>query len=150
MSHLPPARLPSLTSLGLRGGKLEAVFSLEIKNGGVFPARVNCRWEALPRGSDGIGARELSLIVVSAMQATNFSSPLSFVIRNDTVSALVPGDASLSVEFKDFQFEHEAVHSSLHGKWAASSVRSIQCSETLCSIGQIATFSHDMDKVKVA
>ena len=152
MSHLPPVRLPSLPSLRLVWNvKLESVFSLEIKEGGVFPARVDCRWQALPRGSEGIGVRELSLIVVSALQATDFSFTLSFVIRNDTVSAPVPEDASLSVVgFKDFQFEHEAAHSSLHGKWKASSVRSIQCSETLRSIGQVATFSHDMEKLKVA
>eukprot|EP00966_Prymnesium_polylepis_P302032 6978098-Prymnesium_polylepis.3 len=131
MLSSPPLHLLSSSS----PRKIEAVFSLQVKNDGLHVPRVDLRWEYLPSEASGVSVRELSLLAVDALKASTFSSSLEFVLGSDTVSALVPRMGSISnLQFKDFSFENSAVHTLLHGRWTASYVESKQCGETRCSI----------------
>lgn len=130
--------------------KVEAVFSLKVNNDGLRLPRVDLKWEYLPSESVGIAERELSLLAVGAMSSSNFSYSLNFMLAQNSVSALVPREASISgLEFSDFFFENPAVHASMHGKWTVASTESRQCGETRCTIGYIVTYKHDVSKLKV-
>jgi hypothetical protein len=129
--------------------KVEAVFSLQIKNDGIRVPRVDLRWEYLPSQASGFTERQLALLAVEAMRASTFQDSLDFVLGDSSVSALVPGMSSIAnLQFKDFYFENPAVHSLMHGRWTAASVESKNCGETRCSIGYIVTYRHDISKVK--
>lgn len=131
-------------------GQRNAVFSLQVNNDGVHLPRVDVRWEVLPRGTEGIAERELSILAVNAMTNSTFAESLHFKMGRGSVSALVPSMSSISgLKFTDFTFESPAVHSSMHGRWIASSRETLQCGEMRCVIGYVVTYSHDLSKVKV-
>ena len=142
--------LPSLSGLSVNPYKRDAVFSIQVNNDGVHMPRIDVRWEVLPRGTEGMGERELSLLAVAAMSRSNFRHSLEFVMGGGSVSALVPSNGSIAgLTFLDFTFESAAVHSSMHGRWTASSRETLRCGEARCVVGYVVTYSHDLAKVKV-
>lgn len=150
MSGLPRG-IPPLHRLNsnLHSSK-NAVFSLQVNNDGLHLPRIDVRWEVLPRGTEGIAERELSILAVNAMTNSTFGESLQFQIGRGNVSALVPSKASIAgLKFMDFTFESPAVHSSMHGRWVVSSKETLQCGEMRCVIGYVVTYSHDLSKVKV-
>ena len=126
------------------------MFSLQINNDGEHVPRVNVRWEVLPRGTDGIGERELAILAVNAMLRSTFKHSLHFELGNGNVSALMPKQGNIaSLEFNDFSFDSPAVHASMHGRWIAASKKTLRCSETRGVIGYVVTYTHNMDKLKI-
>lgn len=150
MADLAPlVRLPNLSSLSTLARSRECVCSVVINNDGRFVPRVDIQWEVLPRECEGICERELAILAVAAMSASTFRDPLDFVVAAGKVSALVSNPKSIAgLVFNGFTFEDPAVHDSMHGGWRAHSVVSRQCQHTLCTIGYIATFKHDLGKLK--
>jgi len=151
MSELeqPLMRLPNLSSLSALTRPRECVFSVVITNDGRFVPRVDIQWEVLPRECEGICERELAILAVAAMSASTFRDSLNFVVSSGKVSALVPDAKGIAgLVFNAFTFEDPAVHASMHGRWRAHSVVSRQCQHTMCTIGYIATFKHDLGKLK--
>lgn len=145
-----PRGLPPLYALSVNSLKRDAVFSLQVNNDGVHLPRIDVKWEVLPRGTEGIGERELSLLAVAAMSKSNFRHSLDFRLGDHTVSALVPSKATIAgLRFRGFTFESPAVHSSMHGRWTAASKETLKCGEMRCVIGYVVTYSHDLTKVKV-
>ena len=151
MLPLPPLHLLSQRSfIGSIVADSNAVFSLKVNNDGVHLPRVDVKWEVLPPGSDGIGERELSILAVYAMSRSTFQHSLDFKLGARSVSALVPRGASISaLEFMDFSMDSPAVHTSMHGRWIASSRQTLSCGELRCVIGYTVTYTHDLSHLKV-
>jgi len=149
---IPPLdRLPVSVILGSSRSSKYAVFTLHVKNDGIYAPRIDLKWEVLPSMADGISVRELSILAVAAMTASNFPHSLQFELTGETVSALVPKPSTVAgMQFSDFYFESRAVHQLLHGQWEVNYVESKNCGETRCSVGFIASFRHDLTKEKVA
>ena len=151
MLPLPPLHLLSRRSLiGSIVADNNAVFSLQVKNDGVHLPRIDVKWEALPSGSEGIGERELSILAVYAMARSTFQHSLDFRLGEGSVSALVPKGANIAaLEFMDFSMDSPAVHTSMHGRWIASSRQTLSCGELRCVLGYTVTYTHDLSHLKV-
>jgi hypothetical protein len=162
-SVCPPLhRLSSRLFVPARGR--DAVFSLMVRANSLGQVRVAVRWEVLPIGAEGIGGRELALLAVAAMGASNFRLSLNFQIVDDHVvigrAPVEHGDDEpagsgvggigtvAGLAFDDFQFE-DVVSAVLHGLWKVSARQAPLCDERKCTVGDyVATFRHDTSKVK--
>lgn len=144
----------SLTTLLRPTRGRDAVFSLQIcsgaGNGDARPS-VSLRWEVLPSGTEGIGARELALLAVDAMVASTFRLPLDFVLHEHAVRATlseVHSDAVRNeikcVQLSDFTFENDAAHTLLHGRWRTT--ESVATRERDARV--VVTYRHDVGKLK--
>tara|TARA_B100001175_G_scaffold308642_1_gene309311 strand:- start:667 stop:1116 length:450 start_codon:yes stop_codon:yes gene_type:complete len=143
----------------------DAVFSLMVRIDLQGQPRVVARWEVLPSAAYGVGGRELALLSVSAMGASNCRESLSFEITDDYsvlgrkplrhADECNPGDVGTwnvgslaGLQFSDFQFE-DAIGVALHGRWSVSAIKAPICDNAQCAVGQfVATFRHNTRKVK--
>ena len=160
----PLHRLQAVRFLPVRGN--DAIFSLTIRVDVHGQPQISTRWEVLPSAAAGIGGRELALLSVSAMEASNCREPIAFEIVNDYS---VLGRATrrqdddegeegepntwnagslAGLKFFDFQFE-DAIGAALHGRWSTSATRSVLCDNAQCAAGHfVATFRHNTRKIK--